>query len=214
MNLLFLGPPGSGKGTQAVRVAEKFGIIHLSTGDELREAVKSETELGLKTESFMKNGDLVPDEIIIGMIEREIVSGKLNKGFIFDGFPRTIHQAGSFKEMLLENNINLDKAILFDVPDDEIIKRLAGRWFCPVCNICYNYPVKIPKVEGYCDNDKAELKRRPDDEEDIVKNRLEVYKKQTEPIVDFYRSESILRNVDGKQAPDAVFNSICETVME
>ena len=214
MNLLFLGPPGSGKGTQAVRVAEKFGIIHLSTGDELREAVKSGTELGLKAESFMKNGDLVPDEIIIGMIEEEIASGKLNKGFIFDGFPRTIPQAESLKKILLKNNINLDKAVLFDVPDDEIVKRLSGRWLCPVCNTGYNYPVKTPKVEGYCDNDKAKLKRRHDDEEDVVRNRLEVYKKQTEPIVNFYKSESILRNVDGKQVPDTVFNSVCEIVME
>ncbi|RKX21466.1 MAG: adenylate kinase [Candidatus Zixiibacteriota bacterium] len=214
MNLLFLGPPGSGKGTQAVRVAKKFGLIHLSTGDVLRKAVKNGTELGLKAESFMKNGDLVPDEILIEVIEEKITSGKLNKGFILDGFPRTIPQAESLKMMLLKDNINLDKAILLDVPDDEIIKRLFGRWFCPVCNADYNYPAKIPKVEGFCDIDKAKLERRHDDDEGVVRNRLEVYKKQTEPIIGFYKSESILRNIDGKQTPDTVFNSICETVME
>lgn len=213
MNFVFLGPPGSGKGTQSVRIAEKFGIVHLSTGDILREAMKNKTDLGLKIDSFMKNGNLVPDEIIIEILEEKITSGVLDKGFILDGFPRTIPQAESLKKMLLKNNINLDNAILLDVSDDEIVKRLSGRWYCPECNSGYNYPNKTPKTEGYCDNDNAELKRRPDDQEDVIRNRLEVYKSQTEPIVDFYRSESVLKNINGEQDPDAVFNSICEMVM-
>ena len=213
MNFVFLGPPGSGKGTQAVRVAEKFGIVHLSTGDILREAIKNKTDLGLKIDSFMENGNLVPDEIIIGILEEKIASGDLNKGFILDGFPRTIPQAESLKKMLLKNNINLDNVVLLDVSDDEIVKRLSGRWYCPECNSGYNYPNKTPKTEGYCDNDNAELKRHPDDQEDVVRNRLEVYKSQTEPIVEFYKSESVLKNINGEQDSDAVFNSICEMVM-
>jgi len=210
--LVFLGPPGSGKGTQAVRLAEAKGIKHLSTGDLLREAVKNGTELGKQAEGYMSRGELVPDSLIIGLIEEKLASGQLNNGFILDGFPRTVPQAASLKEMLDKNDITLDKAILFAVEDEEIVKRLSGRWFCPKCNAGYNYPMAVPKVEGKCDNDGADLQRRPDDDEAVVRNRLEVYKKQTQPIEDFYRNEGILTEIAAEQAPDEVFAELAGAV--
>ncbi|MCK4373345.1 MAG: adenylate kinase [candidate division Zixibacteria bacterium] len=212
MNLVFLGPPGSGKGTQAVRLARNKGIVHLSTGDLLREAVKNGTELGKKAEGYMKAGDLVPDSLIVGLIEDKIAAGDLKSGFILDGFPRTVPQAESLREMLQKNEITLEKAVLIAVGDNEIVQRLSGRWFCPTCQATYNYPANVPKNEGVCDHDGAKLERRPDDEEEVVRNRLEVYKKQTQPIEDFYRNESILTEVKGEQTPDNVFKSILEVV--
>lgn len=181
MNLVFLGPPGSGKGTQAVRLAEKAGLVHLSTGDVLRAAVKAGTELGKKAEGYMTRGELVPDDLIIGLIEEKVASGELDKGFILDGFPRTMPQAESLTEMFNNNKITLDKAILLDVGDDEILKRLKGR---------------------------AEVEGRADDTEDVIKNRLEVYRKQTQPIENYYRDQSILETVEGEGTPDAIFEKI------
>lgn len=212
MNLVFLGPPGSGKGTQAVRLANAKNMTHLSTGDVLREAVKRGTELGQKAEAFMKRGDLVPDELIIGLIEEKIAAGELSNGFILDGFPRTIPQAESLKAMLKKNALDLNRALLLKVSDEEVVKRLSGRWSCPVCNTGYNYPTAVPKVEGVCDNDGEALKRRPDDEEAVVRNRLEVYKEQTQPIEDFYRSESILAEIAAEDSPDKVFEALLTAV--
>jgi adenylate kinase len=212
MNFIFLGPPGSGKGTQAVRLAKNKGIVHLSTGDLLREAVKNGTELGKKADGYMRAGDLVPDSLIVGLIEDKIAAGDLKRGFILDGFPRTVPQAESLKEMLKKNEITLEMAVLIAVSDNEIVQRLSGRWFCPTCQATYNYPANVPKNEGVCDHDGAMLVRRPDDEEEVVRNRLEVYKKQTQPIEDFYRNESILAEVKGEQTPDNVFKSILEVV--
>jgi adenylate kinase len=212
MNLVFLGPPGSGKGTQAVRLSQAKGVVHLSTGDLLRDAVRDGTELGRQAEGYMKKGELVPDDLIIGLIENKITTGELNSGFILDGFPRTVPQAESLKTMFDKNRIGLDKAILIAVSDDEIVKRLSGRWFCPVCQAIYNYPANVPGKEGICDRDGARLQRRPDDEEGVVRNRLEVYKKQTQPIEDFYRKESLLTEVSGEDSPDNVFQSVLKAV--
>ncbi|MDH3891452.1 MAG: adenylate kinase [candidate division Zixibacteria bacterium] len=212
MNLVFLGPPGSGKGTQAVRLAESKGLVHLSTGDLLRDAAKAGTELGKKAEGFMKAGELVPDDLIVGLIEDKIASGTLENGFILDGFPRTIPQAECLRDMLVKNHIALEKAVLIAVDDEEIVRRLSGRWFCPTCQTTYNHPARMPKNDGRCDNDGVELLRRPDDEEAVVRNRLEVYRNQTQPIEDFYRNESILAEVSGERPPDEVFTSILEVV--
>ncbi len=185
MNLIFLGPPGSGKGTQAIRVAEKFSIVHLSTGDVLREAVKAGTDLGKEAETYMTKGELVPDALIIGLIEDKIASGTLSKGFILDGFPRTIPQAESLKEMFVKNDISVDKAVLLEVSDDVIVDRIKGR---------------------------AEAEGRADDTEDVVRNRLAIYNKQTAPLVDFYRSESVLTPIRGEDTMEGVFDSIVEAL--
>ncbi len=212
MNLVFLGPPGSGKGTQAAKLSAKLGLVHLSTGDVLRDAVKRGTELGTKAEAYMKSGDLVPDDLIIGLIENKVTSGELEVGFILDGFPRTIPQAEGFKAMLEGNGISLYKTILFVVTDEEVVRRLSGRWYCPQCSAGYNYPAQMPKVEGRCDVDNAELQRRPDDDEAVVRNRLEVYKKQTQPIEDFYRKESILTEIQAERSPEEVFDALVNEV--
>ena len=214
MNLIFLGPPGSGKGTQAVKVSEKLGLTHLSTGDLLREAVKNQTTLGKQAEEFMKKGELVPDTLIIGLIQDKINSGELDKGFILDGFPRTMPQAESLTEMLLESDVTLDKAICFDLEDNVIIARMTGRRFCPTCQATYNVYVEgaKPLVDGKCDKDGTDLIIRNDDREDVVKNRLEVYHRQTEPIVKYYENSSILAKIDADKAPKEVFNSILEEI--
>ncbi|MBD3331702.1 adenylate kinase [candidate division GN15 bacterium] len=183
MNLVFLGPPGSGKGTQAKKLAEKLGYVHLSTGDVLRQAVADGTELGKKADGYMKAGELVPDDLIIGLIEEQVSAGKLKNGFILDGFPRTIPQAESLRDMLKKYQVSLDKAVLLDVGEDEIMKRLLNR----------------AKIEG-----------RPDDTEDVIKNRIEVYKQQTAPIVEFYKGESILQTVRGEDTPENVFNALLQ----
>ena len=212
MNLLFLGPPGSGKGTQAVRLSEQTGMLHLSTGDVLREAVKDGTELGKQAEQFMKRGELVPDDVMIGLIEDRLADGGMSNGFILDGFPRTLPQAESLRGMFGRHDVSLDKAVLFQVSDEEIVRRLSGRWYCPQCNAGYNYPAAVPRVEGKCDHDGAALQRRPDDEETVVRNRLEVYKKQTQPIEDFYRKESILTVVEAEQKPDDVYQGLLAAI--
>lgn len=216
MNLVFLGPPGSGKGTQAARLAEKLGMVHLSTGDVLRDAVKNQTELGKKAEGYMKAGELVPDDLIVGLIEDKLKSGELSKGFILDGFPRTIPQADSLKAMLKENDVTLDKAMLLNVPDEAIVNRMSGRRFCPTCQATYNVNVASarPKEDGKCNNDGTELIIRNDDQEEVVLNRLGVYHEQTEPIIDFYRKESILVEINAVVAPDDVFADLLNKVNE
>ena len=212
MNLVFLGPPGAGKGTQAIRLAEKLNLTHLSTGDLLREAVRTGSDLGKAVEEYMKSGELVPDDFIVAMLESKITAGKLDNGFILDGFPRTIPQAESLVERFNDLNISLDKVILLDVSDDEIVRRISGRWFCSECNAGYNYPAQMPDKAGFCDHDGAELKRRPDDEEEVVKNRLEVYRIQTAPIVGFFREKALLTEIDGVQTQDAVFEQLVEAL--
>ena len=210
MNLIFLGPPGSGKGTQAVRVADKLDILHLSTGDLLRAAVKEGTPLGKKAEGFMKAGELVPDEVIIGLIEEKQKSGDLNNGFILDGFPRTIPQAEALDAMFDKIGTKIDRAVLLNVDDQEVINRISGRMYCTNCSAGYNYPANMPKQEGICDKCGGKLARRPDDEPDVVKNRLDVYKKQTQPIEDYYRGKSLILDIAGIGTPDDIFNRIVE----
>jgi len=215
MNFIFLGPPGSGKGTQAKRVCEQLNILHLSTGDVLRDSVKNATELGKQAQQFMEAGDLVPDELIVGIIEEKLKSGQLDNGFVLDGFPRTVPQAEALKKMMDNNKKKIDSAILLDVPDDEVIKRLSGRFTCPNCGAMYNYPNNMPKQENVCDKcGHTELVRRPDDEEAVVKNRLEVYQKQTAPIVGFYRNESLLRDIPAVGALDEITEAVLKVMKE
>jgi adenylate kinase len=208
MNLIFLGAPGSGKGTQAVRLAEKISVLHLSTGDLLRAAVKNGTELGKKAEGFMKAGELVPDDVIIGLIEEKQNNGELKNGFILDGFPRTIPQAEALSKMFARAGAKINYAVLLDVDDEEIIKRLSGRMYCGDCQSGYNYPANMPKEEGVCDKCGGKLVRRPDDEPEVVKNRLDVYKKQTQPIEDYYKGQSLLLPITGIGTPDDIFDRV------
>ncbi|RKX20669.1 MAG: adenylate kinase [Candidatus Zixiibacteriota bacterium] len=214
MNLIFLGPPGSGKGTQAKIICKELGILHLSTGDLLREGVKDGTDLGMQAKKYMEAGELVPDKLIVDLIEEKLASGALNDGYILDGFPRTVPQAEALRDMLAKNNSKIDKAILLDVSNEEVIKRLSGRFFCPICNAGYNYPAQMPKQEGVCDHDGAELQRRPDDEEDVVKNRLDVYIMQTAPIIDFYRQASLLVEVRAEGALSKITEALLKVIKE
>lgn len=212
MNLVFLGPPGSGKGTQAVRVAKALKLAHISTGDLLREAVKNKTELGKKVESIMKEGHLVPDEMVISLIGQKLSTLEEKQGFILDGFPRNLPQAESLQFMIEHQDKKLDKAVLLSVSDEEVVKRLSGRWYCPKCNAGYNYPRNMPKHEGICDRDGEKLMRRPDDDEKVVRNRLQVYKQETMPIENFYREKSKLLKIEGEQDPDKVFQDILSAI--
>lgn len=214
MNLIFLGPPGSGKGTQAKIICKKLGILHLSTGDLLREGVKNGTELGMKAKKYMDAGALVPDDLIVALIEEKLASGTLDNGYILDGFPRTVPQAEALRDMLKRNSSAIDKAILLDVSNDEVIRRLSGRFFCPTCNAGYNYPAQMPKKEGVCDKDGTKLQRRPDDEEDVVKNRLDVYINQTAPIINFYRQASLLVEVRAEGALNDITEALLKAIRE
>ncbi|MEA2030657.1 MAG: adenylate kinase [candidate division Zixibacteria bacterium] len=211
-NVIFLGPPGSGKGTQAEKLAQEFGLLHLSTGNLLRDDVKKETELGKQAKEYMERGDLVPDDLLVGLIESKLADGEFGNGVILDGFPRTISQAESLKEMLDKKNMIMEAAVLLQVSDEEVVRRLSGRWFCPTCQRVYNYSSNMPKREGICDSDGTKLQRRSDDEESVVHNRLNVYKKQIQPVEDFYRKESILVEVNGNQSPVSVFNDLLKVM--
>lgn len=210
MNLIFLGAPGTGKGTQAALLAEKINILHLSTGDLLRAAVKDGTELGNRAKSFMDAGDLVPDEILIGLIGEKQQQGDLDRGFILDGFPRTIPQATAIDAIFDRVGLSIDKVVLLIVDDEEIVKRLSGRMSCSECQAGYNYPTNKPRQEGLCDKCNGKLTRRQDDEPEVVKNRLAVYVEQTRPIEDHYREKSVLLEVSGIGTPDEVFARIAE----
>lgn len=186
LRVVLLGPPGSGKGTQAARVAGDLGMKHISTGDLLREAVKAGSELGKQAEGYMKKGALVPDEIMLGLIEEEL-SALGDQGWLLDGFPRTLRQAEDLSRVLERLGQDIDRAILIDVPPEVIVGRLTSRRVCPNCNAVYNLESNPPEIEGRCDECGTGLVQRPDDEEETVRNRLRVYEEQTAPVIDYYR---------------------------
>jgi adenylate kinase len=210
MRLIFLGAPGSGKGTQAKRLARRFDLDHISTGDILRCAIKEQSPLGLRAKTFMDAGELVPDDVILGMIKEELT--KRNKGFIFDGFPRTRAQAGGLETIMRELGLTIDRVINLDVPDSAIVERLESRRLCKVCGQEYNLKTKPSRKEGVCDICGGELYRRPDDTAEVIINRLAVYHEKTRPIEDFYRSRGLLVDIDGSKGFDEVFENITEAV--
>ena len=212
MILILLGAPGSGKGTQAKRLTDKLGLTHLSTGDILREAVKNRTELGKKAEGYMKAGELVPDDLIIDIITARIEGAADSAGFMLDGFPRNLTQAEKLDEIFKEKNLTVDQVIYLNVPEDELVKRLSGRFYCPTCNAGYNYPMHLPKSEGVCDNDGEKLLRRHDDEEVVVQRRLAVYREHTSPLEDYYRGLGNLVEIDANTSPDDVTQAIISSV--
>ena len=199
MNLVLLGAPGAGKGTQAEIISKKLGMKILSTGNLLREAVNEGTELGKQVESLMKTGALLPDELIISLVREKLASDECKNGVIFDGFPRTESQAKALDELT-----DIPMAMAFAVPDENIIERMSSRRTCPKCQKTYNLKVLPPKIAGKCDDCGTELYVRPDDDPEVVKKRLEVYHKETESIIDYYRKSCRLVAIDGTQHPDDV----------
>jgi len=199
MNIMLLGGPGAGKGTQAKKIIDEFRIPQISTGDILRAAVANKTEMGLKAKENMESGKLVSDEIIIGIIKDRLEEKDCEKGFILDGFPRTIVQAESLKKLLSEMGKKLDSVISFDVSDDELISRLTGRRICEGCKSSFHMKFNPPKVDGVCDYCGGKLIIRKDDNEKTAKNRIDVYKKQTEPLINYYAKENILNEINGEQ---------------
>jgi adenylate kinase len=209
LNLILLGPPGSGKGTQGERLQEDFRLPYYATGDILRAAVKDGTEVGRQAKEYMDRGDLVPDEVIIGVIAERLQQEEAADGFILDGFPRTVPQAEALDEKMKELERELTAAILIDVSEDEVIRRLGGRRTCEQ-NPSHIYHVEFdpPKEEGICDIDGGNLVVRDDDEPDVIKNRLKQYREKTEPLIDYYDERGILNHVGGTQSPDEVEESI------
>jgi adenylate kinase len=207
--IIFLGPPGAGKGTQAERLAEDLKIKKISTGDILREAVAKGTELGQRAKSYMEKGELVPDEIILGIIEEAIND---EEGFILDGFPRNINQAKALDEMLARKGLNITHVIFLDVPDEEIVKRIAYRRVCLKCGAVYNLIFNPPKEDEICNNCGSKLVQREDDREEVVRKRLEVYRDSTEALVKIYEERGVLRKIDGLGDREEVFRRIMEAL--
>jgi len=207
MILVLLGPPGSGKGTQGVLLKNKLGFEHISTGDILRAEVSKKSTLGLKAEEYMKQGLLVPDDLIIAMIKNILIQA-LNKNYVFDGFPRNVNQAEAFETMLNTMGLQVDKVFYFDLDDDVIIKRLSGRRVCPKCSATYNIYYQKPKNDTLCDNDATPLIQRDDDKEEIIANRLRVYKEQTFPLIEYYKSKNKLFVVSANGTQEEVFERL------
>ncbi len=212
MKIIMLGAPGAGKGTQAVRIAKEYNIPHVSTGDIFRANIKNGTELGLKAKSYMDKGQLVPDEVTIGMLLSRIAEEDCREGYVLDGFPRTIAQAESLKASLEEKGQKIDYAINIDVPDSAIVERMSGRRSCPKCGASFHVKFNPPQAEGKCDLCGEALIQRDDDRPETVAKRLEVYHEQTKPLVDYYDRERILKTVDGTKTTDEVFAAIAEVL--
>ncbi len=210
MKIIMLGAPGAGKGTQAKKIAEKYGIPHISTGDIFRANIKGGTELGKKAKTFMDQGKLVPDEITIGMLMDRIREADCEKGYVLDGFPRTIPQAESLTAALAAQGQAIDYAVNVDVPDEDIITRMSGRRACLSCGATYHIRFNPSKTEGVCDTCGSELVLRDDDKPETVKNRLAVYHEQTQPLIDYYQKAGVLKEVDGTQDLNKVFADIVE----
>jgi adenylate kinase len=212
LNLVLLGPPGSGKGTQGERLQEDLELPYYATGDILRAAVREGTELGKAAKDYMDRGDLVPDEVIVGMIGERIDSSEAADGFILDGFPRTAPQAEALAAKLGELGRELTSVLLIDVSDEEVVRRLGGRRTCVENGHVFHVDFNPPKQEGVCDVDGSELVVRDDDKPEVIRHRLEQYHEKTAPLIEHYDSQSLLRQIDGAAAPDAVADEIQRTL--
>lgn len=205
MNIVLMGLPGAGKGTQADKIVEKYAIPHISTGDMFRAAIKGGTELGLKAKSFMDDGALVPDEVTIGIVRERLSKSDCDNGFLLDGFPRTVPQATALDALLLDLNKNVEYVLNIQVEQEELVKRLTGRRICKECGTAYHLVFNPPQVDGVCDKDGGELYQRADDNPETVTNRLEVNMKQTQPLLDYYSDKGVLTNINGQQDIHKVF---------
>lgn len=212
MRLVLLGPPGAGKGTQASAIIKKYNIPHISTGDIFRANIKKSTELGKKAKAYMDKGQLVPDELVVSIVKDRLLEDDCKDGFLLDGFPRTVKQAEALDEELTKMELKLDHVINIDVESDELIKRAVGRRICKNCGATYHIEFNPPKKEEECDVCGGELYQRDDDTEKTVANRIEVYLKETKPLVDYYTKKGIIFSVDGKQAIEDVFKDIVKSL--
>ncbi len=208
MKIIMLGAPGAGKGTQAKQIADKYSIPHISTGDIFRANIKNGTELGKKAKQYMDQGALVPDELTCDLVMDRIQQDDCKNGFVLDGFPRTIPQAEALDAALGKINEKMDYAIDVDVPDENIVNRMSGRRVCLNCGATYHLISIPPKVEGICDRCGSEIVLREDDKPETVQKRLKVYHEQTQPLIDYYKNQGILKSVDGTQPMDEVFKAI------
>jgi adenylate kinase len=206
--VIFLGPPGAGKGTQAKQIAESYGVPHLSTGDMFREHVSRGTPLGLRAKPIMERGELVPDDLVLSMVEDRISQPDTADGFILDGFPRTVPQAEKLDEILRRRFKTEPLVVHFVVDKNQLMRRLTGRRVCGIGGEIYNIYDHPPKVPGRCDRDGGELTQRPDDREEVIAERLAAYERQTRPLVDYYRQQGVLKDVDGMAAPEAVTKNV------
>lgn len=214
MNLILLGAPGAGKGTQAKKIVEKYGIPHIATGDILREAVAKGTELGKKAKEYMDRGELVPDEIVIGIVKERLQQPDCEKGFLLDGFPRTLKQAEALDDMLNELGKKIDSVIYIDVPEEEVVKRIVNRRTCRNCGAVYHLIYAPPKEPNKCDKCGGELYQRDDDKEETVRQRFKVYMENTAPLIEYYEKKGILHKVDGTKNIDEVFQQIDEVLQK
>jgi len=212
LNLILFGPPGAGKGTQAERLRKDFELPYIATGDMLRANVKEQTELGKQAKAYMDAGDLVPDELILAMAADRLNEDDAQDGFILDGFPRTLEQAQALDTQLSDMGRRVTAALLIDVPDEEVIRRLSGRRMCVKSGHSYHVEFDPPKHEGVCDQDGSRLIQRDDDKEETIRRRLQVYHSQTEPLIAHYDAQGLLRRFDGTREPDEVHARLRATV--
>ncbi|MTK12940.1 MAG: adenylate kinase [Clostridiaceae bacterium] len=212
MKIILLGPPGAGKGTQAKLITEKYSIPHISTGDIFRKNISEKTPLGIEAKRYMDNGQLVPDEVTIGIVNDRLSMNDCENGFLLDGFPRTVKQAEALDSFLNSNEQKIDTALLIDVPKEFILERMTGRRVCSACGASYHIKFNTPKVENKCDVCGGPLVQRKDDTEETVKERLDVYDRQTQPLIQYYKEKNILAKVDGTEEIGMVFEKICDVL--
>lgn len=210
MKIVLLGPPGAGKGTQAKSICNKYGIPHISTGDIFRKHISEMTPLGIEAKKSIDKGELVSDKITIELVEQRLIEDDVNKGFLLDGFPRTVVQAEALNEFLRKRELQIDTALLIHVPKDYIIDRMSGRRVCPSCGASYHLKFNPAHIEGKCDICGSDIIQRKDDEEKTVRERLSIYDLQTQPLIDYYKNKNLLSVVDGTQAINDVFKCICD----
>lgn len=210
MNIILMGLPGAGKGTQASEIVKKFPIPHISTGDMFRKAIKDETDLGKEAKSYIDRGELVPDEVTVGIVKDRVSEDDAKKGFLLDGFPRTIEQAEALSNIMQELDRKIDAVINIEVPEEELMNRLTGRRICEKCGTTYHLVFNPPKVDGICDLDGGKLYQREDDNPETVANRLNVNVKQSKPILEFYDNKNVLKNIDGSRDINVVTKDVID----